>query len=212
MFRFQAARNMLPGRTEEAIQTLDDAIVGSEQAMTESEDAIRDLRSQTAEQMDLVQLLTATSQELTASRDASIKSPIFNVTVEGERRALSPILQDELYRITREVLRNTFRHAGANRIEAEIRYDSHEFRLRIRDDGKGMDAKILTEGGPTGHWGLRGIRERAQRIGGQIDLWSEDGAGTEVQLTVPAAVAYGTPVDSSGFWVFRKARKNEHGS
>jgi signal transduction histidine kinase len=132
--------------------------------------------------------------------------------VEGERRELSPILQDEVYRIAREVLRNAFRHAHAHRIEAEIRYDAHEFRLRIRDDGEGMDAKVLAEGGRSGHWGLRGVRERAQRIGGQLDLWSEAGAGTEVQLIVPAAVAYEKGRDGTGFRLFQKTRIREHRS
>ena len=62
--------------------------------------------------------------------------------------------------------------------------------MRIRDDGKGIDPKILEDGGRPGHWGISGMRERAQRIGAQLDFWSEMGAGTEVQLTIPAAVAY----------------------
>ena len=62
--------------------------------------------------------------------------------------------------------------------------------MRIRDDGKGIDPKVLEEGGRAGHWGLIGIRERAKRMGAQLDFWSEAGAGTEVRLTVPASVAY----------------------
>jgi signal transduction histidine kinase len=87
-------------------------------------------------------------------------------------------------------LRNAFRHAEASRIEAEVRYDASEFRLRIRDDGRGIDPQILAEGRRPGHWGLPGIRERAQRMGAKLDFWSAVGAGTEVQLTVPAAIAY----------------------
>jgi signal transduction histidine kinase len=62
--------------------------------------------------------------------------------------------------------------------------------LRIRDNGNGIDPKVLKEGGSSGHWGLRGVRERVRQIGAQLDFWSEVGAGTEVQLSVPAAVAY----------------------
>jgi signal transduction histidine kinase len=101
---------------------------------------------------------------------------------------LPPLLQGEIYRIAREVLRNAYQHANADRIEAEIRYEDQALRLRIRDNGKGIDLKVLKEGGSSGHWGLRGVRERAQRIGAQLDFWSEVGAGTEVQLNVPAAV------------------------
>jgi signal transduction histidine kinase/ligand-binding sensor domain-containing protein len=198
MFRFQAARNMLPRRPEEAMQALDGALIKAEQAIDESRHAIQGLRSEPVAQSDLPHLLTAMGQELAESTDANLDSAIFRVTVEGERQALAPILQDEVYRIAREVLRNAFQHARARQIEAEIRYDERLLRLRIRDDGKGIDPKVLREGGIAGHWGLPGIRERADQIGARLDFWSEAGAGTEVELTVPASVAYATPRGSSG--------------
>jgi signal transduction histidine kinase len=108
---------------------------------------------------------------------------------------LSPIIQEEVYQVARELFRNAFRHAEARRIEADIRYDDRVLRLRIRDNGKGIDLKVLQQGG-NGHWGLRGARERAERIGAQLDFWSEAGAGTEVQLTVPARIAYAGSRDS----------------
>src|SRR6202167_6207162 len=101
--------------------------------------------------------------------------------------------------MARELLRNAFRHADAQKIEAEIRYDSARLRLRIRDDGKGIDPKVLREGGRAGHWGLPGIRERAKQIGARLDLWSEAGAGTEVELTVPVSTGSERPRDSSRF-------------
>jgi signal transduction histidine kinase len=204
MFRFQAARNMLPRRPEEAIQALDGALDTAEQAVAEGRDAIQDLRSVPAAQTDLAQLLTATGQNLARSPDASLDSATFRVTVEGEQQVLSPILQDEVYRIAREALRNAFRHAHARKIEADIRYDDSSLRLRIRDDGTGIDPKVLEDGGRPGHWGLLGIHERAKRIGARLDLWSEAGAGTEVELTVPASVAYGTSRSGPGFRLFRK--------
>jgi signal transduction histidine kinase len=192
MFQFQAARNMLPRRTEEAMQALDGAISATELAITESRSAIQDLRSEPVAQSDLAELMTTMGQELTNVRNTNGDSPIFRVIVEGERRTLAPVLQTEVCRIAREILRNAVRHAQAHRIEAEIRYDDQALRLRIRDDGRGLDPRVLEEGGTVGHWGLRGVRERAQQIGAQLDFWSEAGAGTEVQLTVPAAVAYKT--------------------
>jgi signal transduction histidine kinase len=116
--------------------------------------------------------------------------PIFEVIVEGERKALSLTLQAEVYRIACEILRNAFRHAGARRIEAEVRYAGEQLRVRIRDDGKGIDPEVLRKGRRQGHWGLPGVRERAQQIGAQLDFWSQAGAGTEVQLSIPAAIAY----------------------
>ena len=103
---------------------------------------------------------------------------------------MSSTTRNEVCRVALEILRNAYRHAHATRIEAEIRYDDRVLRLRIRDNGRGIDPKVLTDGGIAGHWGLRGVRERAERIGAQLDFWSEAGAGTEVQLTVPADVAY----------------------
>jgi len=204
LFRFQAARNMLPRRPEEAIQALDGAIARAEQAIAEGRNAIQDLRSEPSAHSDLEHLLTAMGQELAGSQGAKHDSPSVSVTVEGKRQALSPILQDEVYRIARELLRNAFQHAQARQIEAEIRYDHAQLRLRIRDDGKGMDPKVLQEGGRAGHWGLPGIRERAKQIGARLDIWSEAEAGTEVELTVPASVAYAKSHDGDRFRFFRK--------
>jgi ligand-binding sensor domain-containing protein/signal transduction histidine kinase len=204
LFRFQAARNMLPRRPDEAIQALDAALERAEQAIAEGRDAIQGLRSEPVAQNDLAQLLTATGQELAASQEASRDPAMFRVTVEGEWRSLSPILRDEVYRIARELLRNAFLHACAREIEAEIRYDARLLRLRIRDDGKGIDPRVLQEGGRARHWGLPGIRERAKQIGAQLDFWSEAGAGTEVELTIPASVAYHKSHNATGFRLFRK--------
>ena len=95
---------------------------------------------------------------------------------------------------------------GASRIEVEIRYGGDELRLRIRDDGRGIDPKILEAGGQPGHWGIPGIRERAQQIGSRLEFWSEVGAGTEVQLTIPAAMAYKKDRDGRRFQLFPRGR------
>ena len=192
MFQFQAARNLFHKRPEEAMHTLDSAITGTEQAITESQNAIEDLRSEPLLQNDLAQALTAMGNDLMRSQDGTGSSPALRVTVEGERQNLSSAIRVEVYRIAREVLRNAFRYAEAHQIEAEIRYDAQEFRLRIRDDGKGIDPKILEEGRRAGHWGLPGLRERAEKIGARLDVWSRLETGTEVQLTIPGDVAYET--------------------
>ena len=184
LYRFQAARNLFSRRPEEALNTLDSAITSAENALAEGRDAIQNLRLGSA-QSRLEDLLTATGQELRDAQDGNGHSAVFQVTMEGQPRTLSPLLQDEIYRIAREVLRNAYQHAGARRIEAAIQYDPDLFRLRIRDDGKGIDPAVLQEGARAGHWGLPGIRERAKRIGARLALWSESGAGTEVELTRP---------------------------
>jgi PAS domain S-box-containing protein len=188
ILRFQVARDMLPLNPEEAMQALDGALSMADEAIAESRDAIQDLRSEPVERVDLAHLLTAVGEELEESQD--VDPPAFSVTVEGHRRTLVPVLQDEIYRICREILRNAFRHSGARHVAAEILYDEQLLRLRIRDDGKGIDPQVLEDGGRAGHWGLIGIRERAKRMTAQLDFWSEAGVGTEVQLILPGAVAY----------------------
>src|SRR5262249_26994027 len=140
MFRLQAVRNMLPARTDEAILTLDAAILTTEHAIGEGRDAIQDLRSAPSVQTDLGQTLARFAKEL-GDAETSREVPTFRVTVEGEVHLLSPILHDEVCRIARELIRNAFRHARARRVEAEIRYDDQMFCLRIRDDGTGVDAQ-----------------------------------------------------------------------
>ena len=107
-------------------------------------------------------------------------------------RDLHPIVRDEIYKIAAEALRNAFRHAQAGRVEVEIRYDSEQFRLRVRDDGRGIDQAVLAGQEIEGHYGLRGMPERAALIGGKVAVWSEAGAGTEVELSIPARAVYAT--------------------
>jgi signal transduction histidine kinase len=206
MFSFQAARNLLPERTEEAIHTLDGAIREGDEAIAEGRDAIHGLRAEPALESNLEDLLRAAGKELARSSHAEGEPPAFQVTLEGARQPLSPLLQDEVYRIAREILRNAFLHAHARRIEAEVAYDSQFLRLRIRDNGKGIDRKVFEQGARQGHWGLPGVRERARRIGAQVKLWSEPGAGTEVELTVPARTAYGTRPRREGLRLFGRGK------
>lgn len=206
MLQIQTASNMLPRKPERAKQALDEAVLATEQAIAEGRDAIRDLRPEPVAQRDLPELLNATGRELTAAQEGNGHSPAFRVTVEGKPQTMSLMLQDEVYRITREAIRNAFRHADASRIEVEIHYDAQQLRLRIRDDGRGIDSKVFEPAGRPNHWGIAGIRERAQRIGSRLEFWSEVGAGTEVELTVPAAIAYGKLRDGRPFRLFRRIR------
>jgi signal transduction histidine kinase len=73
----------------------------------------------------------------------------------------------------------------------EIQYDGGHLQVRVRDDGKGIDPAVLEEG-RSGHFGLSGMRERTEMIGGRLNLWSESGLGTEIELTIPAVSAYAT--------------------
>jgi len=209
MFRLQAVRDLLPGRPTEAIRALDSALDRGDQVIAEGRGTVEDLRYSTVLNNDLVQSLTALGEELAPQKD-NHASAALRVVAEGKQRDLDPTLRDEIYRVAREALRNAFRHAQARSIEAEITYGDSQFLLRIRDDGSGVDPKVLDQGSRAGHWGLPGMRERAKRFGGHVEVWSEHGAGTEIELTIPASVAYGTSSARPRFWFFRNKNKGTH--
>jgi signal transduction histidine kinase len=201
LLRFQTVYALLPSRPEEAKQSLGSVIDQAAQAITESRDAVQGLRSSTIESNDLAAAIRSFGEELLA--DETNRDPaVFHVQVEGTPRDLNPILRDEVYRIACEALRNAFRHAKARQIEAEIRYDGGHFGLRVRDDGKGIDPTVLGGDGRQGHYGLHGMRERAEVVGGKLTVWSDLNSGAEVELSIPAAAAYAASFHRS--WLSEK--------
>jgi signal transduction histidine kinase/ligand-binding sensor domain-containing protein len=190
LLHLQAVFELLPAH-QEGKQKLGSAIDQAAEAIREGRDAVQDLRSPVTVTNDLTQALDTLGQELAVDKtNHNVRAPVFHVEVEGEPRDLHPVLRDEVYRIGGEALRNAFRHADAQHIEMEIRYDERQLRLRLRDDGKGIDPKFLSDDGHEGHYGLRGMRERAKLLGGKLTVWSESDSGTEVELIIPAARAY----------------------
>jgi signal transduction histidine kinase len=205
LLRFQTVSVLLPERPIEAKEKLDCAIEQAAGAITEGRDAVQELRASTVARNDLALAVSTLGEEL--ENDSSNHRPAtFRVAVEGQARDLHPILGDEIYKIAAEALRNAFHHAQAKQVEVEIRYDDDQFRLRVRDDGKGMDAAVLSSHGREGHYGLRGMRERATLIQGKLVVWSEVDEGTEVELRVPAGAAYTTVRNRS--WLLRKFSGN----
>jgi signal transduction histidine kinase/ligand-binding sensor domain-containing protein len=202
LFSLQAVSDQISGGSIK--QQLDSTIDQAAAAITEGRDAVQDLRLSTVVTNDLAADVSALGQELAANQTNHVRAA-FRIEVQGAPRDLHPILRDEIYRITGEALRNAFKHAQAQQIEVEIRYEERQLRLVVRDDGKGIDSKILEGEEPAGHFGLRGLRERAQIAGGRLDVWSKLGAGTEVDLSIPASVAYATPPAARRSWFSRKA-------
>ena len=197
----QVAQHMLPSQPEEARQAIEKVLDQGDQALAEARSAVQNLRDSPVSAGDLAQALAAIGKELSAHEHTAQ----LRVMTEGKPQNLDPILRDEVYRFAREALRNAFNHAKAHNIEAEITY-GESFLLRIRDDGVGIDPTVISHGRRDGHWGLQGMRERAESLGAAMEVWSESGAGTEVQLTIPAAIAYGTSSTPGRFRPFRKKR------
>ncbi|HMF94187.1 MAG TPA: two-component regulator propeller domain-containing protein [Vicinamibacterales bacterium] len=205
LFRFQAANNLLPDRVAEAQQHFEHAIDQAAQAIAEGRDAVQNLRASTSVTNDLAEAISTLGAELAAAQtpDTKTKPAVVDVAVEGTSRDLHPIVRDDIYRIAGEALRNAFRHARARHIEVRVRYDDDRLQVRVRDDGTGIDAAVRDDQRP-GHFGLPGMRERAELAGGHLTVWSEVGLGTEVELTIPAAAAYATPRARGRAWLFTK--------
>jgi signal transduction histidine kinase len=178
---------LLPANPAKAAEVLDSAIDQAAGAITEGRDAVQGLRASATEMNDLPDAIRSLGDELSTGND---NAAVLRVEVQGASRPLHPIVRDEVFRIASEALRNAFKHSGAEQIEVELRYDERQMRLRVRDDGKGIDPDLLRKEGREGHFGLHGMRERANLAGGKLTIWSGPETGTEIELSIPAARAY----------------------
>lgn len=183
ILKFQAISDEIPDDSPTR-ETMERALDRADEVLIESRDRVKDLRISPAAGTDLPAAIGAMGAEL-----AKEQSTRFDLSVTGSPRALEPIVQEEALRIVQEALTNAFRHARAAKIETEIIYQRAELRLRVRDDGCGIEGAILDMGRP-GHWGLAGMRERAKKIRASFEVQSRPGAGTEIEIRVPARIAY----------------------
>jgi signal transduction histidine kinase len=149
------------------------------QVIDEGRKALRGIRSTGALSLSLEDAFSQIQREFNPEAE-------FHLFVEGQQKPLNPLLRDEIYRIGREGLSNAFRHAQANRVELELSYGPRDFRLHIRDDGRGVDPQVLRNG----HRGLWRMREHADRIGARLRIFSGPSAGTEVYLSVSGRIVY----------------------
>lgn len=196
----QAARQIHEG--EAAHRLLQQALDQADAVMAEGRDRIQDLRIGWDSRLDLSESLAAVGHELARGREVA-----FCAKVEGRARPLSPLARDESYRIAREALLNAFEHAQAPTIELQVIYGEEALRVRVRDDGMGIEADAVARGARPGHWGLVGMRERATGISARLDVWSKRGAGTEVELVIPATVAYASPSRPRGWCLLRRVAR-----
>jgi ligand-binding sensor domain-containing protein/signal transduction histidine kinase len=159
------------------------ALTVMNRVIEEGRDTLRGLRTQ-EDSFGIDQAFSRVGEELAVDHNLD-----FRVIAEGEHRALHPVIRDEVYRIGREALVNAFRHSKANRVEIQLEYGSKSFCVQVRDDGCGIRSEVL-HGGIEGHWGLIGMRERAERIGARFKVLTRESGGTEVQLFVPNRIAF----------------------
>jgi signal transduction histidine kinase len=182
---------------------IEKALDRADEVLVQARDRVKNLRL-TAQTKTLREALTDVIKDLAVSKGVE-----FSVVVEGDLRKLNPLVRDEAYWVGHEALVNALHHSGAKRIEVEIAYDPSHLRLRIRDDGSGIDPKIIEAGGKPGHWGMRGMRERAAKIGAHLETWSRPGAGTELELKIPGSVAYNAQRNGSLWRTLRQLWREE---
>jgi signal transduction histidine kinase len=197
MLHLQVVNDLLPAG--KAKNQLEQSLDRADKAIEEGRIAVYDLRSSTVAN-DLEQAVRVLGDELSKQGSAA-----FRMVVEGKAQGLHPIIRDETYRIIGEALRNASRHAGAKNMEVELTYGERMFRARIRDDGRGIPPHLLQAGRP-GHYGLSGMRERAQQLGARLEIWSGANAGTEIELTIAGSIAFQTSQGSPLLRLLHKLR------
>ncbi|MFG6432956.1 ligand-binding sensor domain-containing protein [Roseateles sp. LYH14W] len=207
LLQFQAAFNLLPDRPRESKQILAGAIDRAAEAITEGRDTVEGLRASALETNNLADALRALAEDLANETGHAASA---HVDVQGRPQALHPIVRDETFRIAGEALRNAFHHAEATRIDVEIRYDARQLAVRVRDDGKGIAPEVLRAGEKEGHFGLSGMRERAELAGGTLTISGLD-KGTQVAFSVPGSRAYSKPSPTKPWSLHRRLTPSETG-
>lgn len=189
LLRVQSVANALPNDSE-ARNELEGTLDRADAVLREGRERVRELRLP-----DMDESLPERLAEVAKTQFVG-RTPIFRLTLEGQPRVLQPATRDEALRIAEEAIRNAVNHANAEVVEAIITYNRSDLTLRVRDDGRGIDPDMTGTFENAGHFGLVGMRERADRIGAQLVVTTREPSGTEIELTVPASKAY--PLERSG--------------
>jgi len=198
VLRFQVVADAIPP-TEPARSMLESTLERADKVLNEGRERVRDLRSENEKEEDLEKWLQMVSDELGQGNSA-----LCRVASEGKCRPLHPVVREEFEAIAREAMNNAFLHSQATEIVCEVEYGKKYFRFLCRDNGAGIDPKILSLGGRSGHWGLVGMRERAKKIGATLRVQSDRNAGTRLELTLPGRVAFATGTRKSLWELIRQ--------
>lgn len=184
MLRFQSAMERIPP-SQPARELMERALDHADEVIIEGRDRVTQLRAAQRTTADLSDSLQQMGEAM--ARDRHIT---FSLTTEGTPRLLDPAAGDEVRSIAHEALANAFQHARAAHIDVVLSYGRKYLMLSIVDDGRGFDVDEMIDHGPAGHWGLRGMQERAASLRARFTVSSKAGAGTAIELTVPAAMVF----------------------
>ena len=120
-----------------------------------------------------------------------------DVVVEGRERSLSVVAGNDLLQIGRQAIMNAFQHSRARKIHVLLSYGQQDLQIRVKDNGCGMTGETLNLR-RSGHYGIAGMQERAERLGGTLSIRSRVGQGTEVSVSAPGSIVYQDDVPRSG--------------
>jgi len=161
------------------------------QAIDEGRKAIRGLPRASGAPVSLEEAFSKLLEQVIPGQGAQIQ-----IFVQGRTRTLDPAIREQLFLIGREAVTNALRHSRATNIEVEIQYLCDLLEVLVRDNGCGIKSKVIQEESDS-HWGLRGMRQRAENIGAEFEVCSQIGAGTEVRVAIPVGDAIRTTRDLS---------------
>ena len=184
LLSFHAAASKVPTE-HESKKALEKALASADRIILEGRDRVNRLRSEHLTNDELEPSIEAVADDLTG-----LSTIDFALERIGTRETLNPEIVDEIYYIVREALTNSFRHSRASRIVVALDYGKHQLSVTCRDDGRGFDSRELQESAVRGHWGLRGMAERAEKIGAEFDCQSAPGEGVQIRIVLPASRAY----------------------
>jgi signal transduction histidine kinase len=177
--QLQIVSRLLGGSTDSAKQHLAQAQELVKRGLEDARNAIWELRSQSAENQDLAAQLAKMADRVTAGTEVRTE-----VRVNGAYRPLRERVEDELMRIAQEAVINAVRHAEAKRVEIQLKFSATGVVLSVQDNGRGFSGEPASA--RDGHYGIAGMRERAEQIGGTFTMNSQEGHGTQVRVEVAA--------------------------
>jgi signal transduction histidine kinase len=184
MLRFQSAMEKIP-TSQPARELMESALDQADAVLVDGRERVTHLRSLHRTSATLPTLLEEVGNSL--ARETNVA---FAITVEGTARELGAEVSDELRHIASEALINAFRHARGTRVDLTITYAARALKLQIVDNGCGFDMSTAGIAETSGHWGLRGMRERAEELNAELKISSGANIGTAIEITVPASIAY----------------------
>ena len=195
LLTFHVAAEKVPA-DHESKKTLERALATADRIIIEGRNRVSRLRSQHLSDGELRASIQTFANDL--NNDTAIE---FLTERKGGNATLQPQVVEEIFYIAREALTNAFRHSQASQIVVELDYQRRQFVFACRDNGRGFDSVTLQTSQANGHWGLRGMEERAEKIGAKFFFESSPRQGTDLKVVVPGRRAY---VNRHAFRIFSR--------